>query len=181
VYRSFGWRTYRKIGADVKLTSIYRSYQVMVSLIKVDLQFGINLVIVAGFFLYETFELYIDIGAIIVNIIWAGIGWLSVRVETKFGTIFFLSTSYIEPGYVIYKIVHYILTPLTNDDKIYVPLIYYFGAFSIFTRIILVIWTVIVMRHFKKGLKKIFEKEEEKQPFLGKVTHILDPLKQTDE
>ncbi len=46
----------------------------------------------------------------------------------------------------------------------------------VLTRIALVIFAVIVMRKFGKGLKKVFEREEEKQPFLGKVTHILDPI-----
>lgn len=42
------------------------------------------------------------------------------------------------------------------------------------TRIVLVILAVIVMRHFGGGLLKVFQKEEEEQPILGKVTHIMD-------
>jgi len=152
VFRSFGWRIYRKIGADVELTKIYRSYQQMVSLVKFDLQFGTNIVIVAGFFLYENYELYIDIAVITVTVLWAGLGWAAVRLEARSATIIFLCTSFIEPAYVIYKAVHYILNP--PEKKIFVPLIYYFGVSLIVTRIVLVIFFSHCDESFWKGTQE---------------------------
>jgi len=40
-YRDFGWRMYKKIGAEINLVTMYQTYQMFISLLKIDLVFNI--------------------------------------------------------------------------------------------------------------------------------------------
>jgi hypothetical protein len=43
VFQSFGWHVYKNIGADASLVKCYTRYQQFLSLLKLDLMFGILL------------------------------------------------------------------------------------------------------------------------------------------
>jgi hypothetical protein len=169
VYRSFGWRMYKKLGADVELTHMYRTYQQMSSLIKVDLQFALNLVLASGFFVKTSLEIGIDIGALVIALLWAALGLVAIRMEHKPSLLLFLTTFILHPGYVVFKI----WKTTTDYDKLFVPLIYSFGSLSILTRVLEFVWGLRIYFHFGKGLKVVFEKEEEKHPLLKEVTHRI--------
>jgi len=169
VYKAFGWAIYRKIGANIKLIDMYRCYQQMISLVKLDLQFGINLVLVAWMFLSDTiadYELYINIAFIVVTFVWAGLGWAAVRHEKNIPIIVYFLFSPIEPGYVIYKGITLYLDPI----EFFGPVIYALGGLSILCRVLLFIWAIRCRVNFGEGLKKVFSKEEEEEkPFLGQI------------
>jgi len=76
-YKNFGWVVYKKIGASVEMTMMYTRYQQMIALLKLDVQIGINVVLIAGFFLYTTnIQLYLDIGVLCSTVFLAAIGWV---------------------------------------------------------------------------------------------------------
>jgi len=171
VYRNFGWFVYRKIGASIMMIDMYRVYQQTITLLKLDLQFGINLVMVAWFFLsleLENYELYMNIVVIILTFVWAGLGWVSVRLEKKIGIAIFFGFAPIQPAYIIYKLIK------MRDDvpsKVYRPLVYAMGSASIISRILCVIWVIRCLRNFGNGMDRVFRKEdEEEKPILSQVT-----------
>jgi len=173
VYRNFGWFVYRKIGASIHMIDMYRVYQQTISLLKVDLQFGVNLVMVAWFFLtteLENYELYMNIVVIVLTFVWAGLGWASVRMEKKVGIGIFFAFAPIQPAYIIYKLIKLHSSP----KDVYAPLIYSMGSASIISRIMSVIWVIRCTVNFGNGMDRIFRKEdEEEKPILSQVTNKI--------
>jgi len=160
VYRSFGWKIFRKIGALPEMIQFYRTYQIAVSLLKFDLQFGVNLVTLAGFFLFSGYELIIDISAFVITIIWAILGWISLRHELRAGMFVFWLLAFVQPAYIIYNIVDYQIDGISADSN-FVPVIYFVMGLSLICRAMVLIWTIICYRNFGNGLKEVFTKEEE--------------------
>jgi len=86
LFRYFGWRLYKKIGADQRYIGMYQVYQLFVALMRMDVQLQVMLVLLVGLFWLEPnflnqFQFYLDIGALVVNFILAAIGLLGVRYK----------------------------------------------------------------------------------------------------
>jgi len=168
-YRNFGWRMYRKIGADPLLLGMYTLYQQMLALLKLDLQFGINLVLIAGFFLFENYELIGDIAAMILTLCWAALGWAAIRNEHRKGVIVFFVFSILQPLYICFKFIRYQVDP--PRTHLFIPLIYIMGSLAILCRIVLVLFAGVCRRNFGKGLVNVFKKEDdEEKPLLTTLT-----------
>jgi len=171
-YKNFGWIVYKKIGASVEITSMYSRYQQMLALLKLDLQFGINLVVMAGLFLFSDWEIWVDAGVMALTIIVLGITWGGLRQEKKWAVFIFFVFAPVEPVYIFYKFVHYANHPL--DSTIYEPLVYVAGSVAVVNRLLLMIWVFLCRRNFDKNLKEVFTKEdEEENPLLGNFTDTI--------
>lgn len=61
--------------------AFFRDYQIFLSVLKVDLQFGVSLILMSGFFLLptESYQLWINITVIFLSFAWAAWGWQAVR------------------------------------------------------------------------------------------------------
>jgi len=166
-FRSWGWRMYRLIGASVPLLSMYRVYQQTVTLLRLDLQMSVNLVLIAGLFLFHNFELWIDVGMMALTFGWAFVGWKAIRTENKTLSILFLLFGVLQPVYILYKMVHYTLDPKVVDEHHFsLPLLYAFGSVSIVFRLGLFVCFVISMRNYGKGLKGVLTKGDEEEKHL---------------
>eukprot|EP01119_Soliformovum_irregulare_P015258 TRINITY_DN4278_c0_g1_i1.p1 TRINITY_DN4278_c0_g1~~TRINITY_DN4278_c0_g1_i1.p1 ORF type:complete len:314 (+),score=50.40 TRINITY_DN4278_c0_g1_i1:234-1175(+) len=178
VYRNFGWAIYRKIGASVELIDMYRRYQRFISLLKIDLQFGINLVMIAGILISKDWKIWIDIIALIASFSWAVLGWVSLRLENRIGAILFFVFSVIQPGYVFYKFIFVTVfdNQISVEDQSLEPLTYVVGSLAIVVRILTIIFAILVRRGFGGGLKRVFKKEEAEEPFLKKVVNTTSVL-----
>lgn len=93
VYLEFGWRIYKKIGADPHMRGVlcvhddmchtvamYRVYQVFLTFVKMDWAMAVILVFTAGVFFIrlDDYELYVNIMMIFVTLAWAMVGYKSV-------------------------------------------------------------------------------------------------------
>ena len=79
VHATFGWRLYKHIGGNVHLQECYKTYQIFLSLLKLDLFLGALLVILAYFYLLsDEVELITNIIALVVTAGWALLGWRAV-------------------------------------------------------------------------------------------------------
>lgn len=86
-----------------------------------------NLVLIAGFFLFNDYELYLDIMAVIVSFVWALIGWTAGRREHKKLCTIFLVFAFIQPSYVIFKMVQYGVFEKQTFEGWVEPLLYGVG------------------------------------------------------
>jgi len=174
VYRAFGWRIYRKIGASVELTDMYRVYQQWTAILKLDLQFGINLVMMAGFFLgHSGMELTVDIIALAITFLWALLGWFTIRSESRLVYVFFAFAP-LEPGYLLWKLVVYLHNGQLDSHEIWTIPFYIMGILAVICRTMLVTWAYFAFSNYGKGLREVFNKEDiEEVPILGKGKKIV--------
>lgn len=160
VWENFGWRAFTIIGADPVMLELYTNYQIFLSLLKLDILFGTVGVLFIALFLFTDYELYVDIGWMIVTLLWAFIGRSIVRREDekslKYWALFFPVT----PLYIVSKLVIiYILDTNKYDEKdIPAELIIAIASASLITRLILVVSTWKVYIRFGRGLKEYFER-----------------------
>lgn len=160
-YKAFGWKIYRKIGANITLQRIYTQYQIFLSLLKIDLLFALGLVLGIGLFqLDNSTAFYIDLAMIPFTIMWAMVGWFGVRNEVRISVGFFLALAIIEPSYVVWKAIGWIHTTPPSVGGVYTFVTICAAAvFSIIIRGCVVAFSILTYTNFGKGLKAVFEKE----------------------
>jgi hypothetical protein len=81
---------------------------VFLSLMKVDLQFGVSLVMLSGFFLFtvsSSVALWLNVVVIVLSFAWAILGWQMVIRELRWGMVLVFLFAVAEPAYIIYKII----------------------------------------------------------------------------
>ncbi|CAO3634783.1 unnamed protein product [Cunninghamella echinulata] len=86
LYQEFGWRIYKKIGADPEIRNMYRWYQILISLFKLDVFFFLAfclqyLVLVLK---YNDYEFGLTIAALPVTCIFLSLVIYAVRHENKY-------------------------------------------------------------------------------------------------
>ncbi|KAF8943374.1 hypothetical protein BGZ47_005492 [Haplosporangium gracile] len=109
LFQEFGWKIYKKIGADPNIKKMYRAYQIYLVLIKVDLFFFVGFSIQ---FIYLTLtrrsndpEYWLTIIILPVTIPILYIAIYAVRHESRKWMAVFLTTMLAGVVYFIYKIV----------------------------------------------------------------------------
>lgn len=160
IHQAFGWRIYKRVGSDPHLQEMYKTAEIFFSLLKIDLEFAILLVMLASFFLFESkMEIALNVGAIIVSLMWATVGFLSVRREVVSGMVLFLLFACIEPAYIIYQLIELYdadeeeISDGTNQFWITCSL-------ALVVRLLLLIWMAFVWSNFGKGLRqRVFGKK----------------------
>jgi len=161
-YKALGWKIYRKIGTNGQLIHMYRTYQIFLAFLKMDLQFGLTIVLAIGIFYHvASLEFYLDIGFFVITILWAGLGWFAIRHEiSKLVVVFFLF-ALVEPGYLLWKAVAVLTVNGDWRQAQYTAPVIIISGLALVCRALLIIYTFLSYRHFNKGLRNIFEKEED--------------------
>lgn len=159
-WKHFGWKLYRTVGANKSLITYFMKYQIFLSMLKIDVQFGLSLVLLAGFFLFDpasSTALWLNVVYVVISIVWAVLGWQMVIREIKVGMVFFFLFAVAEPAYIIYKVVGF-YKPVPEVDCTYVPCILFTftGCVAIGLRVALCVFAGICMRNFGLGMKKVF-------------------------
>jgi len=153
VYKSFGWRAFRKLGTDKDLLTMYQSYQIFSSLLKLDLFLGVIGVVMVGMFVIHGTELYIDIGALIITFLWVILGWYGVRYERLWFMVIFFVLCPLEPIYIVIRITFLFFLSMDFSNPFFPPLMT-FALLALVNRVVLVIWAALVTRHFGRGLRE---------------------------
>jgi len=104
-------------------------------------------------------ELYLDIVFFIVTVLWASLGWYTVRHEKKALIWLFLLFALVEPAYIIWKD-REAITSIENEEG-YAAASLGVSALAIVCRVLLIVWTFLVYKGFNKGLRDVFKREEE--------------------
>lgn len=172
-YRYYDSRNliFRTVGANIELQDMCQYMFLCESLLKFDLQLEISIVILVlddlSISLFE--KLIIGFG-VAYGVIWAVIGFLSLRYENKHLTWIFFATSIFEPAYIIFKIVRVAQGFDTANSS--VQLLNYAiivcSVLGLLVRVAVVLCMSKVYSNFGKGLKeKAFgdEGDGDTQPF----------------
>eukprot|EP00698_Gefionella_okellyi_P022944 TRINITY_DN7704_c0_g1_i1.p1 TRINITY_DN7704_c0_g1~~TRINITY_DN7704_c0_g1_i1.p1 ORF type:complete len:328 (+),score=62.55 TRINITY_DN7704_c0_g1_i1:28-1011(+) len=164
-WKSFGWKMYRNVGTDRELKEKFRVYQIFLSLLKVDLQFNISLVVLGGFFIFQNVanaDLWVNIVMVIVTIVWTFLANYAIRQEQFKLFILVCAFAVVEPTYIIYKMVT-LFGPsgqlVVDNPRILFAIS---GALSIAERILLFFFIVRCYRNWGPGAlkNKVFDRIE---------------------
>lgn len=146
---------YRTVGANIELQKGCRILFKFSSLLGLDFQFEISMIIfvMTNGTKLSTLETVILSVGVPFAIVWLILGCFSMRLESKSLCIVFLVTSVLEPGYIIYK---FITLPLEDSDTLRYSVIAC-GIAALVVRFLLFVVFIFAIRNFDKGLKsKLF-------------------------
>ena len=107
LYCEYGWKVYKKIGADPRMKTMYRTYQIFLMLLK------------ACFFVFVSFslqfmmlvlqstdaELYLTIVALIATVVILFLASQALKKENKYLMIAFIFTTLLALAYFLFKLV----------------------------------------------------------------------------
>lgn len=157
VYKSFGYRIYKKFGANAAMQEIWRTAQVYFSLLKFDLFMALLLMIMSYLFLSRWSDRSaINISALVFSILWSIVGFVAITKENV--TLFYASciTSFLQPLYVAYKLVDLSLnTEFYTDEGHNFYQFLSVGIMYAFNRISLLWYMIQARRNFGKGLRNL--------------------------
>ncbi|KAG0266946.1 hypothetical protein DFQ27_009304 [Actinomortierella ambigua] len=164
--KSFGWQLYRTLGADIRVRRMRKFYEVLITLLKLDIFFFLAFA-VQMFFLVDTTDktVWLTIGgtplarsqvliglAIPGAILLLGLSFFGIMRESKYVTMFVMVCFCAAEPYFIYQAVY--LHQPANRDRYRLSLKYL--TFFIVVTMLLVLATLLLMaycyRDFGKGL-----------------------------
>ncbi|KAH6593663.1 hypothetical protein BASA50_007221 [Batrachochytrium salamandrivorans] len=152
LYIEFGWTIFKRIGADPFMRSMYRTYQIFVLLIKIDVFFVVGFGIQFVVLVIKTYdpEFGITIAAIPVILLILALAVYGIRKEDKIIVSCFLFGLFLAIAYFIFKIVRIYTRPAQYaDTKYYLT---FFAVLSL-TMVISTFFTAIkCIQNFGKGL-----------------------------
>ncbi|XP_041368234.1 uncharacterized protein LOC121382736 isoform X2 [Gigantopelta aegis] len=157
-YLLSGHLVFRIIGANSKFQTMCKMILLTFDLLTLDLQLGASMVILilSTGMKVDTKDIVILIVGGIITIAWFVLGMWTMRKEHKIGTYVFLAASPLEIGYIIYKVVKSIENIAVSASLASSTIAC--GVLALTVRVAVIIFAVLVMRNYNKGLKeKAFE------------------------
>ncbi|KAF8927704.1 hypothetical protein BGZ47_001988 [Haplosporangium gracile] len=157
LFQEFGWKIYKKIGADPRMKRMYRAYQIYVVLIKMDLFFFVGFSIQ---FIYLTLtkdtndpEYWLTIVVLPLTLPILYIAIYAVRHESRRWMTVFLVAMHCAVAYFVFKVVRmYVGVKVVNYQGIRVFLTL-FAALCLVTILATISNAAVCYRNFGKGLK----------------------------
>ncbi|ORX95778.1 hypothetical protein K493DRAFT_260252 [Basidiobolus meristosporus CBS 931.73] len=109
LYQEYGWSIYKKIGADLRMRSMYKVYQILLMLLKVDVFFLLGfsiqylvLVITESSMSELIVHVTVSLGGTVSMMI---LSFWALRAENRLGIISFMLACLMTIGYLVYKLV----------------------------------------------------------------------------
>nr|KAJ3421225.1 hypothetical protein HK105_004176 [Polyrhizophydium stewartii] len=165
LYVEFGWSIFKRIGADPLMRNMYRTYQIFVLLIKIDVFFvlGFGLQFLVLVISSKDPEFAITIAAIPVMLAVLAFAVYGMKKEDKLIVMGFLFGLVLAMGYFSFKIFRIFTRPEQySDTKYYLT---FFAALSLTMVIATFVTAVMCILNFGKGLgSHLTEKPEEPAP-----------------
>eukprot|EP01122_Echinamoeba_exundans_P015601 TRINITY_DN7482_c0_g1_i1.p1 TRINITY_DN7482_c0_g1~~TRINITY_DN7482_c0_g1_i1.p1 ORF type:complete len:312 (+),score=36.43 TRINITY_DN7482_c0_g1_i1:120-1055(+) len=184
LFRKFGWRIYKKIGADGQLVSMYQTYQIYVTFLRLDLQLMVMLILLVGLFwlksnFAQTAWFYLDLASLLVNTVLTVVGLIAVRAENKPAMISFLVLIWLVPAYLVARGAeltreHPIDWSNSNDIRRDIQILTILvGILALSNRVFEMIWAVKTWRNFGHGLKeRVFARPDDTHSLVEKVPFL---------
>ncbi|EGG18651.1 hypothetical protein DFA_04146 [Cavenderia fasciculata] len=167
----FGWRIFRKVGTSIELRRWYKSYQVFLSSIKLDLFLtGLFYLALSFFYFIYSFDYYLNLLSFLISLIWSIGGVISIREENRELFICFMVLSICIPGYAAWKLFTIVELILNNVETFQMAIpIALFCILMMLGRLILIKSSFTCRFNFSKGLKVVFDKEQKQQQSLYNI------------
>lgn len=157
VQKSFGYRAFHKVGANIEMQSMFKTSLVCESLLKIDSMIAFLLMLMAYLFLNSwSNRSVISICAAVFTISWSFVLFGAIRKEDKCMTCLVFGTCFVQPGYIIWKLIDLKLNPGSYSINIEINHFAEFigiGALYIIVRILLLYYIFKVYKIFGKGLR----------------------------
>eukprot|EP00735_Rhodelphis_limneticus_P006782 TRINITY_DN19220_c0_g1::TRINITY_DN19220_c0_g1_i1::g.2229::m.2229 TRINITY_DN19220_c0_g1::TRINITY_DN19220_c0_g1_i1::g.2229 ORF type:complete len:451 (-),score=26.45 TRINITY_DN19220_c0_g1_i1:151-1503(-) len=178
VYNSFGWRLYKKVGADPRLIAMYKKYEAFRSLLFVDLQFGITISTLALFLNWtgqDEVVLALTLSNLVLSALLIPLALMAVQSERSGFMALFFVTSTLFPAFMAF-ICYTLFTDRFEDDTNYERANFLtMGSLAVICRALLIVSGISVYKNFDEGLKdQVFDKSY-MYPTLPRTEWYLDP------
>ena len=156
LYLEFGWQIYKKIGADPKMKSMYRSYQIFLTILKLDffffLAFSIQFVVLV--LNPSDAEFTVTIIALPVTIVVLFLAVYGLKREDRVVMSMFMFGCVLAVAYFIFKLVR--MYDVMQSGKYMYSRNYltFFASLSLFCVVVTFINAVVCFMNFGKGLQE---------------------------
>jgi len=172
LFKSFDKWRFRKLVAslqsDPDLRASFKWYEIWITLLKLDIMFGIDFILMGLFFFFSTTETIFNFIGLFIAFTWAIMGNIGVRLEDKRVMCAFFIFSFIAPLYYIYKLVQFITESQYSSSPL--PQIYLAATLALLVRCLLLASTIKMWDNFGRGLKeRVFDPEEEEEPVINQI------------
>ncbi|KAJ2724287.1 hypothetical protein GGI07_002060 [Coemansia sp. Benny D115] len=159
LYQLFGWKTYKKLGANLALRRAYKWHQILQTLLKLDIFFFISYSVQLATLVLRVSdpETWVQIGVVIPgSVVFLVLSFWALKVEKKRVMVVVIVCLGLSPAYFIYKLVRMNVGIDPNNDP-YLDSRKYLTFFIVVT-LALILLTVYVSvrcyRNFGIGLKE---------------------------
>ncbi|KAJ1674123.1 hypothetical protein EV182_003917 [Spiromyces aspiralis] len=153
----FGWEVYRKIGADIRLRKMYRSYQILLLLLKMDafafIGFAVQFIIVLQAKDTSDPEYGLTIAAVPLTLIVLMLAVVGLRKENRAIMWCFVIGLCCSIAYFLFKVGRMYTKDQAYKYKDMRPLLTFFAAVSMATTLATLFMSIVCMTNFDRGLR----------------------------
>eukprot|EP00455_Lapot_gusevi_P018515 TRINITY_DN20119_c0_g1_i1.p1 TRINITY_DN20119_c0_g1~~TRINITY_DN20119_c0_g1_i1.p1 ORF type:complete len:348 (-),score=45.45 TRINITY_DN20119_c0_g1_i1:42-962(-) len=155
-----GWKFFKYVGTDVNLKKMFTTYQVFVSIRKMDLQHTC-LVVFTGIFWLPKELVFLIVSSVVglLSIAYFFVGHIAFRRESPAWAVVFFVGCVISPAYILWVGWHTLQGNLVTSATMnpnnweFAWKLLILGCLALVNRVLSIIWAIFSYRNFGKGLR----------------------------